>query len=135
MPKCRSIVKKAISVLIQMPITYLCESGFSCLCEIKSCKRNSIIHSDPLMRRAIKKDITPRFGMLVDIICNNKKVIKDNFLNLLCALSCAILSADCNANVFLDSNFDVAFCLISNFKHGVHELVIRFFRVHHNKKG
>ena len=89
-----------------MPTTYLCESGFSCLCEIKSRKRNSITLIDPLMRRAIKKDIIPRFEMLVDNM-QQQKVIKDNFLNLLCALCCVILSADCNAIVFLDGNFDV----------------------------
>ena len=38
-PEYRSIAEKAICILIQMPITYLCESGFSCLCEIKSRKR------------------------------------------------------------------------------------------------
>ena len=65
-PKYRSIAKKAISVLIQMPTTYLCESGFSCLCEIKSRKRNSITHIDPLMRGAIETKIIPRFEMLID---------------------------------------------------------------------
>ena len=35
-PEYRSIAEKAICILIQMPTTYLCESGFSCLCEIKS---------------------------------------------------------------------------------------------------
>ena len=65
-PEYRKIAKKAISVLIQMPTTYLCESGFSLLCEIKSRKRNSITHIDPLMRGAIEKDIIPPFGMLVD---------------------------------------------------------------------
>ena len=49
-----------------MPTTYLCESGFSCLCEIKSRKRNSITHIDPLMRGAIETKIIPRFEMLVD---------------------------------------------------------------------
>ena len=58
--------KKIISVLIQMPKTYLCESVISCLCEIKSHKRNSLTHSDLLIRGATKKDIIPRFGMLVD---------------------------------------------------------------------
>ena len=65
-PEYRSIAEKAISVLIQMPTTYLCESGFSCLCEIKSRKRNSITHIDPLMRGAIEKDIIPRFELLVN---------------------------------------------------------------------
>ena len=65
-PEYRKIAKKAISVLIQMPTTYLCESGFSCLCEIISRKRNSIELIDPLMRGEIEKDIIPRFEMLVD---------------------------------------------------------------------
>ena len=65
-PEYRSIAKTAISVLIQMPTTYLRGSVFSCLCEIKSRKRNSITHIDSLMRGAIKKVIIPRFGMLVD---------------------------------------------------------------------
>ena len=116
-----------------MPITYLCESVFSCLREIKSRKRNSITHYDRLMRGAIKKDIIPRFGISVDKM-QQQKVIKDNFLNLCCALSCVILSADCSASVFLHVNFSVAFCLISNLKHRVHELVTRFCRVHHSEK-
>ena len=45
-PECRSIPKKAISVLIQMPTTYLCESVFSCLCESISPNRNLIKHID-----------------------------------------------------------------------------------------
>ena len=69
MPEYRSIAKNAISVFIQMPTTattYLCESGFSCLCEIKSRKRNSITPIDTLMRGAIKNDINHQFGMLLD---------------------------------------------------------------------
>ena len=65
---------------------------------------------------------------------NSEKVIKDNFLNFLWALSCVILSADCHAIVFLHANFNVAFCLISNVKHRVHELVTRFFRCTITKK-
>ena len=34
------------------------------------------------------------------MICKNKKNMKDNFLNSLCALPCVILSADCSAIVF-----------------------------------
>ena len=45
-PEYSSLVEKAVAMLIQMPTTYLSESGFSCLCEIKSQKRNSIIHID-----------------------------------------------------------------------------------------
>ena len=42
-------------------------------------------------------------------ICNSKKNIKDNFLNLLCALPWVILSADCSAIVFLHVIFNVTF--------------------------
>ena len=107
-PEYKSIAEKAISVLIQIPITYLREIGFSWLCEIKPCKRNSITHIDSLMRGAVKMGIILRFGMLVDI-CSSKKIIKDNFLNLLCALSCVNLSADCSAIVFLYSLYQDSF--------------------------
>ena len=84
------------------------------------------------MRGAIKQDLGIESWL---IIRKSKKVIKDNFLNLLCALSCVAFSADCSAIVFLHVNFKVDFYLISNFKLRVHELVTRVFRVHHNKKG
>ena len=84
------------------------------------------------MRGAIKKDLGIECWL---IIRNSKKVIKDNFLNLLCALSCVVFSADCSTNVFLHVNFKVAVYLISNFKLRVHKLVTRVFRVYHDKKG
>ena len=62
-PQYWNIAKYAISVLIKMPTTYLCESVFSCLCEIKSRKRNSIERTYLLMRGAMEKDIIPQFGM------------------------------------------------------------------------
>ena len=43
-PEYKCIAKKAISVFIQMPTTYLCESGFSCLCEIKGILSQTLIH-------------------------------------------------------------------------------------------
>ena len=86
------------------------------------------------MRGAIEKDIIPRSVMVTDDM-QEQKFIEDNFLNLSCALFCIILSADCSAIVFLHVNFDVGFCLISKFKHRVHELVLRVFWVHHNEKG
>ena len=52
------------------------------------------------MRGAIKKDIIPRFGILVNNM-QQQKNIQDNFFNLLCGLSCVILSVDCSAIVFL----------------------------------
>ena len=66
-PEYRSIAKRAISIFLQMPTKYLCENGFSFLFEIKSRKRNLITHIDPLRtdEGANKKDIIPRFGMLV----------------------------------------------------------------------
>ena len=136
-PEYRSIAKRVISIFIQMPTMYLCENVVSFLYEIKSRKRNLITHIDPLRTNegAIKKDIIPQFGMLVYIMQQQKKVIKDNFSNLLCALSCVILSANCSEIVFLHVSFNMVFCLISNFKQRVHKLVTRFFRVHHNEKG
>ena len=65
------------------------------------------------MTGTTKKDLNVECWL---IIRNSKKVIKDNFLNLLCALSCVVFSADCSAIVFLRVNFKVAFYLISNFK-------------------
>ena len=119
--------------MIQMPTTYLCESGFSCLCEITSCKRNSFTPIDPLMRGQLKR--ISFLGLECWLIkCNSKKVIKHNFLNLWCASSCVILSANCGPIVFLHINFSEAFCLISSFKHMVQELVTRFFRVQHKRK-
>ena len=97
---------------------------------IKPLKRSLITHIDPLIRGVIKKDIIPRFGMLVDNM-QQQKAIKDNFLNLLSALSWVSRSAV----VMLHLNFNVAFCLIANFKRRLHKLFRRFFRVHHNKKG
>ena len=84
------------------------------------------------MRGAIKKDLGIECWL---IIPNSKKVIKGNFLNLLCALSCIFCSADCSAIVFLHDDFKVALYLVSNFKLRVDELATRVFRVHHNKKG
>ena len=49
---------------------------FFCLCEIKFCKRNSITPIDTLMRGAIKKDINPQFGMLLDNMQQQKKTLK-----------------------------------------------------------
>ena len=84
------------------------------------------------MRGAIKKDLGIECRLIKR---NSKKVIKDNFLNSMCALTCVVFSADCSAIVLLQVNFKVDFYLISNFKLRVHELVTRVFRVHQNKKG
>ena len=61
-----------------MPTTYLCENIFPFMCEIKSRKRNLITGIDPLItdEGAIKKDIIPRFGMLVYIMKTTKKSLK-----------------------------------------------------------
>ena len=73
-PQYRSIAKRAISIFLKMPTTYLCENGFSFLYEIKSRKKNLITHIDPLRtdKGAIKKDIIPRFGMLICIVHQQK---------------------------------------------------------------
>ena len=84
-----------------MPTTYLYESGFSCLCEIKSRTTNSITHIDPMMRVAILKRISFLGLKCWLITCNTEKVVKDNFWNLLFAQPCVILSADCMAIIFL----------------------------------
>ena len=94
-------------------------------------KEIQLLYIDPLMRGAIKKDLGIECWL---IILDSEKVIKDNFLNLLCSLSRVVFSADCSAIFFLHVNFKVAFYLILNFKLRVHELVTRVFRVHHNKK-
>ena len=52
-PEYQNLAQKAISVLIRMPTTYLCEQGFSALVEIKSNKRNAIKDVDTLMRGAL----------------------------------------------------------------------------------
>ena len=132
----KAIAKKVISILIQMPTTYLCESVFSRLCEIKSRKTNSVTLIDPLMMGvAILKRISFLGLECWLIICNTKNGIKDNFLNLFCALPCVIFNPDCRAIVFLYVIFNVAFCLTLNFKPRVYELVTGFFRVHHYEKG
>ena len=81
-PEYRSIAEKAISMLIQMPATYLCKSVFSYLCEIKSRKRSSITHIDPLMRGTIEKEIIPRFELMANNM-QQQKNIKYYFLHFL----------------------------------------------------
>ena len=48
---------------------------------------------------------------MLDDSTQQQKAIKDNFLNLLCALSGVILCAECRAIVVLLHNFNVAFLL------------------------
>ena len=67
-PEYQNLAQKAISVLIRMPTTYLCEQGFSALVEIKSNKRNAIKDVDTLMRGALKTRLPPRFSQLADKI-------------------------------------------------------------------
>ena len=62
-PEYRSIAKKAFSVLIQMPTTYLCERN---LRKKFNHKRRSIDEE------AIENDILPGFGMLVDDVQKQK---------------------------------------------------------------
>jgi len=71
-PEYRSIAEKAISMLIQMPATDLCQSGFSYLCETKSRKRSSITHIDPLMREQLKRRLFLGLSCWL-LTCNIKK--------------------------------------------------------------
>ena len=64
----QNFAQKAISVLIRMPTTYLCEQGFSALVEIKSNKRNAIKDVDTLMRGALETRLLPCFSQLADKI-------------------------------------------------------------------
>ena len=63
----RILAQKAISILICMPTTYLCEQRFSALLKIKLKKRNSIKDDDTLMRR-LKRRFLPCFSQLTDKI-------------------------------------------------------------------
>ena len=67
-PEYQNLAQKAISVLIRMPTTYLCEQGFSALVEIKTKKRNAIMDVDTLMRGALETRLLPRFSKLADEI-------------------------------------------------------------------
>ena len=67
-PEYQNLAQKAISVLIGMPTTYLCEQGFSAPVEIKSNKRNAIKEVDMLMRGALETRLLPRFSQLADEI-------------------------------------------------------------------
>ena len=65
-PEYQNLAQKAISVLIRMPTTYLCEQGFPALVEIKTKKRNAIMDVDTLMRGALETRLLPRFSKLAD---------------------------------------------------------------------
>lgn len=65
-PEYQGLAEAAISVLIRMPTTYLCEQGFSTLTVIKSKQRNSILALDPLMRGALELRIKPRFELIAN---------------------------------------------------------------------
>ena len=72
-------------MLIQMPATYLCKSVFSYLCEIKSRKRSSITHIDPLMRGTIEKEIIPRFVLMANNMQQQTlNIISSIFLRVSC---------------------------------------------------
>ena len=64
-PEYKKLAEKPISLLIQSPSTYLCESGFSTLSQIKTKQRNSIEKIDRLMRGALKTKLVPRNDQLV----------------------------------------------------------------------
>ena len=65
-PEYKNLTEKAVAVLVQMPTTCLCE-GLSSLVMIKS-KKNSILEIDSLMRREIKKELTPCYGHIAETI-------------------------------------------------------------------
>ena len=72
-PKYKKLAEKDISLLIQSPSTYLCESGFSTLSQIKTKQRNSIEKIDYLMRGALETEFVPRYDQLVGKLQNQKK--------------------------------------------------------------
>ena len=61
----KKLTEKAISLLIQSPSTYLCESGFSTLSQIKIKERKSIEKIDHLMWGALETELVPRYDQLV----------------------------------------------------------------------
>ena len=75
-PEYKKLAQKAITILIQMPTTYLCKESFFNLVEIKSKKRNSLHNIDSLMRGAIEKEIKPRYLQSLKQ-CNNKEATDD----------------------------------------------------------
>ena len=71
-PEYKKLAEKAISLLIQSPSTYLCESGFSTLSQIKTKQRNSIEKIDHLMLGALETELVPRYDQLVGKLQNQK---------------------------------------------------------------
>ena len=71
-PQYKKLAEKAISLLIQSSSTYLCESGFSTLSQIKTKQRNSIEKIDHLMRGALETEFVPRYDQLVGKLQNQK---------------------------------------------------------------
>ena len=61
MPDYKELAAQALEILVQIPCTYLCESGFSILTKVKSPTRNSIQEIDSVMRLAIEQELTPDF--------------------------------------------------------------------------
>ena len=58
-PEYKKLAEKAISLLIQSPSTYLCESGFSTSSQINTKQRNSIEKIDHLMQGALETELVP----------------------------------------------------------------------------
>ena len=71
-PEYKKLAEKAISLLIQSPSTYLCESGFSTLSLITIKQRNSIEKIEHLMRGALETELVPRYDQLVGKLQNQK---------------------------------------------------------------
>ena len=71
-PEYKKLAEKAISLLIQSQSTYLCESGFSTLSQIKTKQGNSIEKIDQLRRGALETELVPRYDQLVGKLQNQK---------------------------------------------------------------
>ena len=58
------LAKKALEILVPFATTYLCETGFSTLVNIKTKQRNRLDPRDDMRVSISKKE--PRFNMIID---------------------------------------------------------------------
>ena len=65
MPEYKALAERPISILVRLPCTYLCESGFSSLTQIKCQKRNRLTNIDPVMRLALETKLVPNYKLLL----------------------------------------------------------------------
>ena len=68
----KKLAEKAISLLIQSPSTYLCESGFSTLSQIMTKERNSTEKINHFMWGALDTELVPRYDHRVGKLQNQK---------------------------------------------------------------